>query len=219
MNSIILIAPPAGGKGTQANLIKNEYHIPHISTGDLLRGASNDTGSKSLLIKELQKKGELVPDEILLELLEERINESDCNNGYILDGFPRNLNQAYAYEEMLKKNNKELGIVVLLNLDKEIAKQRVINRYTCPDCGTVYNSVIEELMPKNQGKCDVCNGPLVHRSDDTEETYDKRYIEYLDKTAPLIEYYRKKNVLYEIDSSIGKIKTFEEIKKILGSNI
>ena len=219
MNSIILIAPPAGGKGTQANLIKNEYHIPHISTGDLLRGASNDTGSKSLLIKELQKKGELVPDEIVLELLEERINESDCNNGYILDGFPRNLNQAYAYEEMLKKNNKELGIVVLLNLDKEIAKQRVINRYTCPDCGTVYNSVIEELMPKNQGKCDVCNGPLVHRSDDTEETYDKRYIEYLDKTAPLIEYYRKKNVLYEIDSSIGKIKTFEEIKKILGSNI
>lgn len=219
MNSIILIAPPAGGKGTQANLIKNEYHIPHISTGDLLRGASNDTGSKSLLIKELQKKGELVPDEIVLELLEERINESDCNNGYILDGFPRNLNQAYAYEEMLKKNNKELGIVVLLNLDKEIAKQRVINRYTCPDCGTVYNSVIEELMPKNQGKCDVCNGPLVHRSDDTEETYDKRYIEYLDKTAPLIEYYREKNVLYEIDSSIGKIKTFEEIKKILGSNI
>lgn len=219
MNSIILIAPPAGGKGTQANLIKNEYHIPHISTGDLLRGASNDTGSKSLLIKELQKKGELVPDEIVLELLEERINESDCNNGYILDGFPRNLNQAYAYEEMLKKNNKDLGIVVLLNLDKEIAKQRVINRYTCPDCGTVYNSVIEELMPKNQGKCDVCNGPLVHRSDDTEETYDKRYIEYLDKTAPLIEYYREKNVLYEIDSSIGKIKTFEEIKKILGSNI
>lgn len=219
MNSIILIAPPAGGKGTQANLIKNEYHIPHISTGDLLRGASNDTGSKSLLIKELQKKGELVPDEIVLELLEERINESDCNNGYILDGFPRNLNQAYAYEEMLKKNNKELGIVVLLNLDKEIAKQRVINRYTCPDCGTVYNSVIEELMPKNQGKCDVCNGPLVHRSDDTEETYDKRYIEYLDKTAPLIKYYREKNVLYEIDSSIGKIKTFEEIKKILGSNI
>lgn len=218
MNSIILIAPPAGGKGTHASLLTNEYKIPHISIGELLRGAANDTSETALMIKKLQAEGILVPIEIVMELISERIQKDDCKNGYILDGFPRSIEQATQYDKLLEKLGKDIGKVILLNLDKEIAKSRIVNRLSCPKCGRVYNSANVELMPKVEGKCDDCDVSLIHRSDDNAETYEKRYQVYITETQPVIDYYKEKGVLYEIDSSIGKDLTYKEIKKILETN-
>lgn len=216
MKSIIFIAPPAAGKGTQSTLVEEKYGIPHISTGDLLRGARTANDQRAKMIADLQDKGLLVPDEIVLELLKERLAQEDCENGYILDGFPRNLSQAEAYEEILSALQLPLGNVILLELDKETAKRRINGRLTCPKCGAIYNREAEESKPKVDGYCDNCHVELKHRSDDTAETYDVRYDSYIKDTAPLIDYYEQKGVLFRIDSSIGKTRVFEEIEKIIG---
>lgn len=216
MKNIIFIAPPAGGKGTQANMLSNYYNIPHISTGDLLRGASNDDSEISKKIKELLKTGSLLPDEMVIALLKSRIMQSDCSNGYILDGFPRTVSQAEAYEEMLKELGKEEVKVILLNTNKDDAKLRIANRISCPNCGRVYNNVIENLKPKIDNQCDDCHTTLIHRDDDNEETYEKRYNEYILKTQPLIDFYREKNMLYEVDNNISPNNTFTQIKEIIG---
>ena len=216
MKSIIFIAPPAAGKGTHSTLIEEKYGIPHISTGDLLRSAKKANDERAKLISDLIEQGRLVPDEIVLELLKERLAQEDCQNGYILDGFPRNVSQAEAYEQILSEINMPLGNVILLELDKEIAKKRITGRLTCPTCGAIYNSEAEELKPKVDGYCDNCHVELHHRSDDTAETYDVRYDTYMKETAPLINYYDEKGVLFRIDSSVGKVGTFKEIEKIKG---
>ena len=216
MKSIIFIAPPAAGKGTHSTLIEEKYGIPHISTGDLLRGARKANDERAKLISDLIEKGMLVPDEIVLELLKERLAQEDCKNGYILDGFPRNTSQAEAYEKILSEIQMPLGNVILLELDKETAKKRITGRLTCPTCGAIYNREAPELKPKVDGYCDNCHVELQHRSDDTAETYDVRYDTYLKETAPLIEYYEQKGVLFRIDSSVGKERTFQEIEKIIG---
>ena len=216
MKSIILIAPPAGGKGTQSSMLKEEYNLPHISTGDLLRGASNNDSEISMQIKAILKEGKLVPDEIVMSLLKDRITEEDCNNGYILDGFPRTVAQAEAYEEILKDLGKEEGYVILLNTNKEDAKARIANRVSCPKCGRVYNNIIEDLKPQVMNKCDDCGSDLIHREDDNAETYEKRYDEYLEKTQPLIDFYKNKNLLYEVDNNIDVDHTFAQIKEIIG---
>lgn len=216
MKSIILIAPPAGGKGTQSNMLKEEYKLPHISTGDLLRGASNNDSEISKEINKIMQEGKLVPDEIVMTLLKTRISEKDCDNGYILDGFPRTVAQAEAYENILKELGKEEGYVILLNTNKEDAKARIANRVSCPKCGKVYNNIIEELKPQNDNQCDDCKSALVHREDDNAETYEKRYDEYLEKTQPLIDFYKNKNLLYEVDNNVDVDYTFAQIKEIIG---
>lgn len=219
MKNIILIAAPAAGKGTEANLIKEEYNIPHISTGDLLRNATKSDDPKFLKVKEVLAKGELVSDDIVVELLKDRITKDDCSNGYILDGFPRNIDQAIIYENMLKELNKDIGIVIVIDLDKKIAKSRISGRVSCPKCGKVYNTNIKETMPKQDGICDDCKVELVKRSDDNADTYEERYNSYVEKTQPLIDYYNSKNVLYHVDGSSSKEITHEQVKKILGSNV
>lgn len=215
MESIIFIAPPAAGKGTQSKLISETYHIPHISTGHLLREASVKVDERGALVRELMSKGALVHDEIILELLEERLQQSDCDNGYILDGFPRNVEQAIAYEKMLEKLNKKLGIVIYLDVDKNLAQKRMEGRLNCLKCGSVYNTIIEESIPKENGICDLCGDVLQKRHDDNIETFGIRYDTYLEKTEPLIEYYEKKHILYRVESKNLKLETFEEIVKIL----
>lgn len=214
MESIIFIAPPAAGKGTQSKMLSEAYHIPHISTGDLLREASLVEDERGKKIREQQLAGKLVSDNITLELLEERLMRPDCNNGYILDGFPRNLDQAMSYEKILEKIGKKLGIVILLDIDKELACKRISGRLSCKKCGSIYNENIEEAKPLQAGICDKCGAVLEKRTDDTSETYGVRYDTYMEKTAPLIEYYKNKNVLYEVTSST-KNETFENIIKIL----
>lgn len=215
MESIIFIAPPAAGKGTQSKMLSEAYHIPHISTGDLLREASLVEDERGNYIKNQMSSGRFVSDEIILELLEERLQQADCNNGYILDGFPRNPEQAIAYEKILEKLNKKLGIVIYLEVEKELALARIEGRVNCPNCGSVYNTMIEEAKPKEEGICDRCGHELVKRKDDNSETFAVRYDTYLEKTNPLIEYYENKRVLYRISSANNKEETFREISSYL----
>lgn len=219
MESIIFIAPPAAGKGTQSKMLSEAYHIPHISTGDLLREASLVEDERGKYIKDQMSRGAFVSDDIILELLEERLKETDCNNGYILDGFPRNIEQAASYEKILEKLNKKLGIVIYLEVDKELACKRISGRVNCPKCGSVYNTIMEEAKPKQDGICDRCGSKLVKRQDDNSETFGVRYDTYLEKTQPLLDYYEAKNVLYHVESGTNKDETFKNISSLLkGSN-
>ncbi len=214
MKSIIFIAPPAAGKGTQAVMLSSKYNMPHISTGDILRSAQDDT-ERGKYIAEEMAKGHFVSDEIILELLKERLLQSDCNNGYILDGFPRNIEQAKHYEEILANLNKDLGYVIVLDIDKEVAKNRIVGRVTCPNCGSVFNEISEEAKPHISGICDKCGTKLVKRADDNAETFENRFDTYLEKTKPLIDYYKEKNILYHVDTSFGKDNTFKQIEDIM----
>ena len=216
MKSIILIAPPAAGKGTEAAQITADYNIPSISTGDLLRGARNGNDEKAAIIRKIQDEGGLVPDEIVLELLKTRISQTDCENGYILDGFPRNVSQAEAYDQILTEMNRDTGIVIVLDIDKEIAKSRISGRFTCPTCKRIYNINTGDMTPKKSGLCDDCNVELIQRSDDNPETYDERYNTYLEKTEPLISYYDTKGIVYHVDSSESPSATHAQVVKILG---
>ena len=200
MRNIILIAPPAAGKGTQAELLEQKYNIPHISTGDLLRNEINNDSDLSKKIKESIDNGLFVEDKIVLELLDKRINNEDCNKGYILDGFPRTLNQAILYNDYLEKNNQK-AIAILINLDKEVAKSRINSRLSCSNCGRVYNLNDSSLKPSKQNICDNCGSSLTKRKDDNEETYEIRYNEYVEDTEPIINYYQEKNFLYIVDGN------------------
>ena len=213
--NIILLAPPAAGKGTEAQILTQEYSIPQISTGDLLREASKNDDKLSNEIRNIMEQGKLVSDEIIIELIKNRINKEDCKNGYILDGFPRTINQAKKYDDMLNEIDNKIDYVFALDIDKDLAASRIVGRRTCPKCNRIYNINTESLKPKVDNLCDDCNVELTHRKDDNAETYEKRYNAYLEETAPLIEYYEKKNVLYHIDGNIDKNNTHKQIKEII----
>ena len=200
MKNIILIAAPAAGKGTLSEILVEKYNYAHISTGDLLRNASNEKTELGEKISNMLKNGDLVTDEIVFELLEKRLSESDTLNGYILDGFPRTLEQAYKYNEMIKRLNKDLGIVVVLQTDYETLKKRIVGRMLCKNCGSVYNTLTGVNTPKIENICDKCGHELYKRSDDNEESFKNRYETYMEKTEPLIEYYKELGNLYFIDS-------------------
>lgn len=216
MKNVILIAAPAAGKGTEAAKLKEQFHIPHISTGDLLRNVRNTDSKYAKVIADYQDRGELVPFEIVLDLLKERILQPDCNNGYILDGFPRDLKQAEAYDKILGETGKDLGYVIVLDIDKEIAKARISGRYSCPQCGKIYNINSEEMKPKNDGLCDICDVELTHRNDDDSEVYEQRYNSYIQNTEPIIDYYSRKGAVYHVDASVSSDETHNQVVKILG---
>lgn len=206
---IIFIAPPAAGKGTQSNLLSNEFNIEHISTGDLLREEIK-SGNKEL--QSIIESGKLVNDELILAILAKKIDSLDS---YILDGFPRTINQAISLDELLKSKNEKIDYVIYLSVDKEIAKKRILGRVSCPKCGSVYNTMIEGMNSKVDMICDNCNSELTKRIDDTEETLSTRYDTYISETEPLIEYYKNKGVLYQIDSSRDTMTVYNDIKNIL----
>ncbi len=216
MKSIILIAAPAAGKGTEAALLKKDYGMPHISTGDMLREKAAEDSDLGRDINYKINNGIFVSDDLIIDILKERIQKEDCDNGYILDGFPRNVEQASEYQKMLEELNKDLGIVIVIDIDKNIAASRIAGRLSCPNCKEVYNTNSKELVPKKEGICDKCGEKLVKRADDNEETYLDRYNTYIEKTSPLIDYYDKLGVLYHVNGNYGKDSTHEQIKKILG---
>lgn len=218
IKNVIFVAPPAAGKGTLAKKLSEKYNMPHISTGDLLRGAVDNT-QRGKMIANMMNNGDIVSLEIVLELLKERITKEDCNNGYILDGFPRNINQAIEYDKILKELNKDIGCVIYFDISYEEAKNRIIGRLSCQKCGSVYNELIESKMPQNKGLCDKCGSNLVKRVDDNETTFRNRYDVYLKETYPLVDYYSNKNVLYTIDSNKGEENTFKEVENIVRGNI
>lgn len=219
MKNIIFIAPPAAGKGTQAKLVSTEYNIPHISTGDLLREEINAGSEIGISIKKDIENGNLVSDEVITTLLKNRITKSDCLNGYILDGYPRNLNQAKLYDNLLENLKYEKGTVIFFDIDKEVALKRTLSRIICENCGSSYNLLIEGLQPQKENICDRCNSTLKTRTDDTEEVFIHRFDTYLNSTKEVIEYYKDLGLLHKIDVSDKDVKTiFEEVKEILNND-
>lgn len=213
--NIILLAPPAAGKGTQAEILTQVYNLNHISTGDLLRNASREESEFGQNLKNMMESGNLVSDDIVLEVLNRYLEKTD-NLNLLLDGFPRNIYQAEKLDEILKLRNSQVDYVFLLNVSKEILLYRITGRRLCKSCGKVYNVNIDPLKPKTESICDECGGELFARRDDNEETFNVRYNEYENQTSPLINYYKQKGILYEVDSSVSREDTFRQIEEILG---
>ena len=215
MKNIMFIAPPAAGKGTQAELVVAKYHIPHISAGDILREISKEDSEMGEYIRETLASGELVKDEITYQLIEDRLRKPDCKNGYIIDGFPRNIDQAHEYDKILKKLGYDIGNVILLNIDKKVLEKRITGRRLCEKCNAIYNINDKDNTPKVESICDNCGGTLYQRSDDNLESFQTRYSTYLEKTEPIIEHYRKKGVLKEVDGDDTVENIFKKIDKII----
>jgi len=215
MKNLILIAAPGAGKGTLSQALEGEYGYTHISTGDLLREAASKGDELGRQIHEMQTKGLLVTDEIVANALKNRLMEKDCENGYILDGYPRTVKQAEMYNKILDELNKDLGLVIVLDIDKELLIERITGRRLCRGCDAIYNIYFPDLTPKNENICDKCGSELYQRSDDNLESLETRYNTYLEKTQPLIDYYENMNCLYRVSSNNGSKAAFNEVAKIL----
>ena len=211
---LILLGPPGAGKGTQAVNIVKKYNIPHISTGDMFRKNIKEGTELGRKAKEYMDKGLLVPDELTVAIVKDRLSEKDCQEGFLLDGFPRTVNQADALDTELKNLNYELDYVVNIDVEKEVLIDRAVGRRVCKDCGATYH--IKFNPSKNENICDVCGGELIQRKDDTIETVAKRIEVYLEQTEPLIDYYTNKGILINIDGKQDIDKVFEDIVVSLG---
>lgn len=198
----VLLGAPGSGKGTQGAVLSEKYNIPQVSTGDLLRAAVAAGTELGKQAKSAMDAGALVSDEIVIGLIRERISQNDAKQGYILDGFPRNIAQAEALDAMLTALNQPLQGVVLLDVAFEELLQRLTGRRTCKDCGAIYN--IHLSPSKIAGQCDACNGELLQRADDNEETIGNRLNVYLEQTSPLIGYYQSQGKLHSI-AGIGNV--------------
>ncbi len=205
MLKIILLGAPGAGKGTQGNLISKKYGFPKISTGDILREAVKNKTPLGMKAKERMDKGELVDDEIILGIIKERVSREDCKDGFILDGFPRNIKQAEEFEK-LGIEGKELAI--LFDVEDEEIIRRLSSRRVCKKCGAIYNLVVSP--PKKEGICDKCGGELIQRDDDKPEVIKRRLSVYKEQTEPLVEFYKKKGIL-------GKVNAEGEIEKIFNA--
>ena len=214
MKNIIFIAPPASGKGTQSEILVREYGYNHISTGDLLREKQNDGTELGIKIKNLLASGSLVDDDIVTELLKEKLGS--ISGPFILDGYPRNINQANILDNLLNELNKNIDAVIYLNVDSDTAMKRALGRISCKDCGKIYHKYNEAMKPKNEGICDICNGELVGRSDDNEESFKVRFNTYIENTKPLLDFYKNEGKLVVIDKNDTPDETFEEVKKVIG---
>lgn len=216
MKNIIFIAPPAAGKGTISSMICSKYNIPHISTGDLLRDEIARSTKIGLEIRQSMSRGEFVSDELITKLLKKRLSSKDTKKGYILDGYPRNIKQAEIYDNMLNELEFDAGKVIFLDIDKEVALNRIKSRVVCPKCGMSYNLSSPDLSPVREGLCDGCSSELKVRSDDTKETFLSRFDTYMKETYPLIEYYENKNNLVKINvNNMTPEEIFEEVKKVI----
>jgi len=193
---LVIFGPPSAGKGTQAQKLSKQYGIPQIATGDLLRKAVADKTPLGLKIKSYLDQGKLGPDEVIVRLIKERVAKPDCKKGFLLDGFPRTMGQAKELERMT-----DIDLVLSIVIDFEALVERAVGRRTCPKCSAVYH--IKFNPPMNAGMCEKCGSKLIQRDDDKEETVRNRLKVYQEQTAPLVEYYRKKGKLVDIDGSGG----------------
>lgn len=210
---IIMLGAPGAGKGSQASRIAKEYQLPHISTGDIFRANLKEETELGKRAKSFMDKGELVPDDITIAMLLDRIHKEDCKNGYILDGFPRTIPQAEALKEALAKKDEKIDLALDVEASDELIIKRMAGRRTCPVCGAIYHIVT--LPPKNEGICDRCGADLIQRKDDNEETVKNRLKIYHEVTEPLISYYKKEGILEEIDGAEELDKVFEKVKRII----
>lgn len=212
--NVILLGPPGAGKGTQATTIVKEYHIPHISTGDIFRENIKNGTELGKKAQEYMNQGELVPDDLVIEIATDRLAREDCHQGFLLDGFPRTVHQAEELDGFLEGRGDKVHHVLNISVAKEELIRRLIGRRVCKNCGATYH--IETMKPKVEGVCDVCGGELVQRADDNRETVENRIDVYEQQTMPLIDYYEKAGVLVHIDGSLGLENVFTKIREVLG---
>ena len=213
---IILMGPPGSGKGSQAKFLTSEYKIPHISTGDMFRKNLKEGTHIGILAKEYIDHGKLVPDKVTNEMVRERFHEADIQNGFLMDGYPRNVNQAKEFSKILEENKWNIDAVINICGKDEILIDRIIGRIVCTSCGAVYHK--KNNPTKISGKCDLCGHDVIQRDDDTEETLRKRLDVYYKETAPIINYYEKESskIVYSVDGNKTIEYTTNEIKKKLG---
>lgn len=211
---IIMLGAPGAGKGTQAKLIAEKYGVPHISTGDIFRANIKNGTELGKEAKEYMDKGLLVPDELTVRLLLDRVAQDDCKNGYVLDGFPRTIPQAEVLDKKLTKLGDSVDFAVDVDVPDENIIRRMSGRRACLNCGATYHIV--NIPPKKEGICDVCGSELVLRDDDQPETVKNRLKVYHEQTQPLIEYYTAKGVLRTVDGTLPMEEVFDAIVKILG---
>jgi adenylate kinase len=211
---IVLLGPPGAGKGTQAKLLQEKFQACQVSTGDILRNAVAEQSPVGKEASEYINRGALVPDSVIVKLVAERLKDNDCRNGFILDGFPRTIPQAQSLEEIVKKMGVALHHVLLMQVPHGLIVERLAGRRTCRGCGAPYHRSFDP--PKQEGVCDRCGGELLQRDDDREETIRARLDVYDAQTAPLVDYYRQRGILREIDG-VGKVEDIQNrVVKALG---
>jgi adenylate kinase len=211
--NLIFLGPPGAGKGTQAQKVVEKYSIPQISTGDLMRAAVASGSALGEKLKEFMAAGALVTDDLVLDILLERIEKDDCQNGFLLDGVPRTTAQAEMLESSLAKNSKAIAGVISIDVPDDVLTRRLTARRICKNCGASYH--LEFLKPKKVGVCDKCSGELYQRKDDSEDVILNRLKVYHEQTAPLVDYYQNKNVLYQVDGNKKIDMIFQEICDII----
>lgn len=210
---IIMLGAPGAGKGTQAEMIAEKYKLPHISTGDIFRANIKNGTALGKEAKSYMDRGVLVPDELTVKILLDRVANEDCKNGYILDGFPRNIPQAEVLENALNELGDKIDVAIDIEVPDEMIIRRMVGRRACTSCGATYH--IENVPPKKEGICDKCGEALIIRDDDKEETVKKRLQVYREQTQPLIDFYGGKGVLKTLDGTKDMMDVFHEITEIL----
>ena len=213
--NLVLMGLPGAGKGTQAEQIVDKYKIPHISTGDMFRSAIKEGTDLGLQAKSFMDKGELVPDEVTIGIVRERLSKDDCEIGFLLDGFPRTVPQAEALENILSDLNRKINFVINIDVEKELLMERLTGRRICKSCGSTYHLVFNP--PASEGVCDRCNGELYQRADDNEETVQNRLEVNLKQTKPLLDFYETKGYLRNINGQQDIRKVFADLDELLGS--
>ena len=211
--NIILMGPPGAGKGTLAKQLMSALDLVHISTGDMFRDAIKAGTPLGKLAKSYIDNGHLVPDEVTIGLVKERLSQDDCAKGFLLDGFPRTLPQAEALKELSKEINRPIEVVVNLDCDNQELIRRISGRRVCKVCGAPYHVVT--LKPKVEGVCDICGGPLYQRADDNEEALKVRLEHYVQDTKPLLDFYANEGLLESFNSLVGKEQLFDQVSKFL----
>ena len=212
--NLILLGRPGAGKGTQAAMIVEKYNIPHISTGDIFRENIKNGTKLGKKAKAYMDKGELVPDSLVIEIAEDRLRKEDCKEGFLLDGFPRTVEQAVALDAFLADEGKKVDHVLDIDVDKPELLKRITGRRVCQACGATFH--VTGMPPKVEGVCDKCGGELIQRADDTVETAENRIEVYNSQTKPLLDYYDRAGNIAHLDGAIGKDNLFVKITEILG---
>lgn len=212
--AFIFLGPPGCGKGTQTELLAKELKLPHVDTGSLLRKNIKEGTEVGLVAKGFIDKGQLVPIEVVSTVIKNRLKEDDCKNGYILDGYPRSLEQAYALDNILDELKQDLEVeAIYFDIPTDVLVERLVNRRSCPKCGKIYN--LKTSAPKVNGKCDDCNTDLIQRKDDTKETAALRFETYEKETRPLLEFYTKRGNLKKVNANQSIDSVWSDLIKLI----
>jgi adenylate kinase len=213
--NLILLGPPGSGKGTQGERLAEDFRLPYYATGDILRAAVRDETEIGQQAKEYMDRGDLVPDEVIIGVISERVEDSEADDGFILDGFPRTTGQAEALDEEMERLGRDLSAAILIDVPEEEVVRRLGGRRTCVDNGHIFH--VDFDPPKEEGVCDICGGKLVVRDDDKPEVIRNRLAQYEEKTAPLVDYYENKGILKHVDGGHTPDEVSEKIRAILAT--